>query len=166
MSTVYLVTSLTFSDGHVWHQVPVVSVPQGRRPPAHNHLARPEAGQDRPGGDHWTEHAPVLLQGVQPRGERVPGVLSLPDGQHVVPLLIPGVVAAPVGLYQPLGLHIGDALLQLELNKREDLKRNPGVHKWLETVDALVPSGRKYIFLSRQKMIFFCIPVIHQRIGG
>ena len=118
----YLVAGLTFGDGHVWHQVPVVSVPQGRRPPAHNHLARPEAGQDRPGGDHRAEHAPVLLQRVQPRGERVPGVLSLPDGQHVVPLLVPGVVASPVGLYQPLGLHIGDALLQLELNKREDLK--------------------------------------------
>ena len=120
--TPHLVACLTLGDGHVGHQVPVVSVPQGRRPPAHDHLARPQAGQDRPGGDHWAEHAPVLLQRVQPRGERVPGVLSLPDGQHVVPLLVPGVVAAPVRLYQPLGLYIRDALLQLELNKRENLK--------------------------------------------
>ena len=71
-------------------------------------------------------------------------VLAQP--QHVLrlaPVLPLGVRPGPaLGLDQPQRLHVGDAVLQLELHQRQDLERNPGVDKGLGTVDTLVSSAR------------------------
>ena len=146
-----LVASLTLGDGHIRHEVPVVSVPQRRRPPADDHLAWPQAGEDRPGGDDGAEGSSLLLEGEQPGGEGVlPVAAQLLLGvqpQHVLALvLLPLVVPGPgpgLGLYQPHGLHVGDPVLQLELYQGEDLEGDPTVDKGLEAVDELVSPGEK-----------------------
>ena len=144
-----LVASLTLGDGHVRHEVPVVSVPQRRRPPAHDDLARPEAGEDRPGGDDRAEGPALLLEGEEPRGEGVLLLLLGVQPQHVLALLLlPLVGPSPgpgLGLYQPHGLHVGDPVLQLELYQGEDLEGDPAVDKGLDTVDALVSPGQNVI---------------------
>ena len=145
----HLVAGLALGDGHVRHEVPEVSVPQGRRPLAHNHLARPEAGEDGPRGYHWAEGASLLLEGEEPRGEGVlpcPQLLLRVQPQHVLlpvlPPLVPRAKASTgLGLYQPHGLHVSNSLLQLELNQRQDLEGDPAVDEWLGAVDALVAPG-------------------------
>ena len=162
----YLVASLTLGDGHVRHQVPVVSVPQRRRPPAHDDLARPEAGEDRPGGDDRAEGPALLLEGEEPGGEGVLLLLLGVQPQHVLALLLlPLVGPGPgLGLYQPHGLHVGDPLLQLELHQGEDLEGDPAVDKGLDAVDALVSPGQNSTELSPQMSLNQ--PVVHQRVCG
>ena len=60
----YLVASLTLSDGHVWHQVPVVCVPQRWRPLADNDLSWSQRLEDGPAGNHRTEGSTILLEGI------------------------------------------------------------------------------------------------------
>ena len=39
MLLIYLVTSLTLGDGHIWHQISVVGIAEGEGPLADYHLS-------------------------------------------------------------------------------------------------------------------------------
>ena len=146
MRSPHLVAGLALCDGHVRHQVPEVRVPQRRGPLAHDHLARPEAGEDGPGGDDRTEGATLLLEREQSSGEGIVSraqLLVRVQPQHVLVLVLPPLACLPstatgLRLYQPHGLHVGDAFLQLELHQRQDLEGDPAVDEGLCAVDALI----------------------------